>query len=83
MNILQNEAIAPAWAYSTVQQFCKRYPAFTVGGMRYQIFNEGTNGLKEAGAIIRNGRKVLIKESAYFAWLEGNQSYKSNNGGVK
>jgi hypothetical protein len=44
--------------------------------MRAQIFNETTNGLKEAGAIVRNGRKVLIKESAYFNWLE------SKNGGL-
>jgi hypothetical protein len=38
--------------------------------MRAQIFNEDKNGLREAGAILRSGRKVLIKESAYFAWLE-------------
>ena len=66
----QIEAIQSAWIYSTVQQFVERHPAFTLGGMRAQIFNENINGLKEAGAILRNGRRVLIKESAYFAWLE-------------
>ena len=70
----QTEAIQTAWLYSTVQQFCDRHPAFTLGGMRHQIFHEDTNGLKEAGAIVRNGRKVLIKESAYFEWLENSQN---------
>jgi hypothetical protein len=71
MNTQQTtEAMQAAWIYSTVQQFVERHPAFTLGGMRAQIFNEDTNGLKESGAIVRNGRRVLIKESAYFAWLE-------------
>ena len=38
-----------AWLYSTVNQFVERHPAFTLGGMRSQIFNETSNGLKEAG----------------------------------
>jgi hypothetical protein len=66
----QTEALQTAYLYLTVKQFCERHTAFTLGGMRHQIFHETTNGLKEAGAIIRSGRKVLIKESAYFAWLE-------------
>ena len=70
----QTETIQTIWLYSTVQQFVEHHPAFTHGGMRAQIFNEDTNGLKEAGAIVRNGRKVLIKESAYFAWLEAQQN---------
>ena len=53
----------------TVQQFADRFPAFPVGGLRWQIFNEGSNGLKEAGAIIRVGRKVLIDVQHYFAWI--------------
>ncbi len=78
MTTQQNEVIQTAWLYSTVNQFVERHKAFTLGGMRQQIFYEDTNGLKEAGAIVRNGRKVLIKESAYFAWLEAQQ-----NQGVK
>ena len=72
----QSEAIQTAYLYLTVNQFVARHCAFTHGGLRAQIFNEDTNGLKEAGAIVRNGRRILIKESAYFAWLE------SKNGGV-
>ncbi len=59
--------------YSTVKQFCERHPAFTEGGLRFQIFNEKTNGLKESGAIVRMGRKVLINEEKYFQWLESQQ----------
>lgn len=73
---MNTEQTQTAWIYLTVNQFVARHQAFTLGGMRAQIFNETTNGLKEAGAIVRNGRKVLIKESAYFNWLE------SKNGGV-
>jgi hypothetical protein len=56
--------------YSTVKQFCQRHHAFTPGGIRHEIFNEDKNGLKESGAIIRNGRKILINEQKYFARLE-------------
>lgn len=59
------------YSYLTVNQFCEKHPAFKVGGLRFQIFNEDKNGLKKSGAIIRNGRKVLINEFKYFAWLEG------------
>lgn len=54
---------------NTVPQFVEHNPAFTVGGLRWQIFNEDKNGLKEAGAIIRIGRKVLIDADKYFSWV--------------
>ncbi len=56
--------------YFTVQQFTSKHPAFPLGTLRHQIFHEATNGLKKSGAIIRNGRRVLIREDKYFAWLE-------------
>lgn len=34
------------------------------------IFNEHQNGLAKAGAIVRVGRKVLIDEAKFFAWIE-------------
>lgn len=78
MTTQQTEAMQPVWLYSTVQQFAKRHPAFTVGGLRHEIFNAETNGLAESGAIIRNGGKVLIKESAYFLWMESRAKQQSN-----
>jgi len=58
----------------TVKQFVKENPAFTVGGIRFQIFNEDNNGLKNAGAIIRLGRKVLIDTDRYFNWVYSQNS---------
>lgn len=54
----------------TVKQFCERYPAFNYGGIRFQIFNEKSNGLYEAGAIVRVGKKVLIDVQRFFEWVE-------------
>jgi hypothetical protein len=59
-----------AFTYLTVIQFCEAFPAFKVGGVRSQIFNESSNNLKASGAVVRNGRKILIKPERYFAWIE-------------
>ena len=53
----------------TVVQFSKNNPAFPIGGLRWQIFHEDKNGLKDAGAIVRVGRKVLIDADRYFDWV--------------
>lgn len=55
---------------STFKQFDKKYDAFTEGGMRYEKFNEKTNGLKEIGAFVNVGRRVLINEHRYFLAIE-------------
>ncbi len=52
----------------TVRQFSERHPAFTQGSLRNLIFNAKTNGLDSA--LVRIGRKVLIDESAFFAWID-------------
>ena len=56
----QQTAIAAIHIYSTVKQFCERHQAFTQGGIRHNIFNEATNGLKESRAIVRNGRPAIL-----------------------
>ena len=56
---------------STVKQFHKRHPAFPEGGLRHRIFHAESNGLAESGAIVRNGRRVLIDEERFFDWLVG------------
>jgi hypothetical protein len=68
----------------TVAQFAERNPAFTEAAMRNHIFKaderEGANGkipgngLLEAGAIVRIGRKVLIDEERFFEWVDAQQS---------
>jgi hypothetical protein len=70
MNHQQTEALQTAWIYFTVQQFTKKHPAFTIGGLRSLIFNENSNGLAKSGAIVRIGRKVLINEVKFFGWVE-------------
>jgi hypothetical protein len=62
---------------STVNQFTEKQPAFTTGGLRSLIFNEHSNGLAKSGAIVRIGRKVLIDDAKFFAWVESqNQGCK-------
>ncbi|MEW8253848.1 MAG: hypothetical protein AB2747_05820 [Candidatus Thiodiazotropha taylori] len=56
--------------YRTIKQFVNENQAFSEGGLRWEIFNEATNGLRESGAILRNGRKVLIHVPRYFRWLD-------------
>ncbi|WGS85835.1 hypothetical protein [Methylomonas sp. UP202] len=69
MNQQQNKAVQTAIIYSTVNQFAAKHPAFTKGGLRALIFNENTNGIAKAGAVVRLGRKVLIDETKFFAWV--------------
>lgn len=65
--------------FRTVKQFTEENPAFTEGGIRFEIFNEETNGLKKAGAIVRNGRKVLIHVPRYFRWLDRKNGINTNS----
>lgn len=62
----------------TVKQFAQKHPAFSEASLRYHIFNEETNGL--SAAIIRIGRKILIKEDAFFNWIEAQQTHNSKRG---
>jgi hypothetical protein len=55
---------------STFKQFTKKYPAFCESGIRYQRFNEPTNGLKEFGVFVNDGSRVLINDERYFLAIE-------------
>jgi hypothetical protein len=55
--------------YLTVKQMAQRHPAFSESSLRYHIFHEKQNGL--SSAIRRVGRKILIREDGFLAWLEG------------
>ncbi len=59
----------------TVRQFAEKHPAFTQGGLRWQIFHEKSNGLAESGAILRVGGKVLIDESRFFKWIDSQNGF--------
>jgi hypothetical protein len=65
--------------YVTVEQCSARNPAFTVPALRNLIFKAESrpssrgeipgNGLAESGAIIRLGRRVLLDEAKFLAWV--------------
>ncbi|MBK6278513.1 MAG: hypothetical protein IPF57_10500 [Gammaproteobacteria bacterium] len=66
---------------ATVAQAAAAYPAFSHAALRDLIFKSEDrfnsrgdrikgNGLADAGAIIRIGRKVLIDLDAFDAWLD-------------
>ncbi|MEW8506892.1 MAG: hypothetical protein AB2598_09295 [Candidatus Thiodiazotropha sp.] len=65
--------------HRTIKQFVKDHPAFTEGGIRYEIFNCEINGLRESGAILRNGRKLLIHVPRYFRWLDEKNGIQAND----
>ncbi|MCC7487283.1 MAG: hypothetical protein IT529_20095 [Burkholderiales bacterium] len=52
----------------TVRQLSERFPAFSEPSLRWLIFNSQSNGL--AQALVRVGRRVLIDEEKFTAWLE-------------
>lgn len=54
----------------TKKQFCEKHPAFTVPGLDWMFFHRESNGLRESGAVIKLGRRVLIDENRFFAWLD-------------
>lgn len=63
----------------TVEQFSARNPAFTQSSLRNLIHKANPrhsskgiipgNGLIEAKAIVRKGRRVLIHEANFLAWV--------------
>ena len=64
-------------SYLTIKQFSAKHPAFPMGGMRHRILFAPTNGLAESGAIVRNGRRVLIHEQKFFDWVEASNKTKT------
>ena len=75
------DVLSSSNGYATVRQFAERNPAFSEASVRNLVFKADSresslgripgNGLIEAGAIVRIGRKVLISEQRFFAWVEG------------
>lgn len=59
---------------NTVRQFAERNPAFSEASLRWKIAKAEENGLAEAGAILRHGRRVLIDADKFFNWLESRQN---------
>lgn len=78
-------ALQPRRRLATVAQTAAAYPVFSQAALRDLIFkaedrfnSKGDripgNGLAEAGAIIRVGRKVVLDLDAFEAWLDSRAS---------
>ena len=42
-----------------------------LGGLRHLIFNSKANGFNRC--VVRSGRRILINETKFFEWLDGNE----------
>ena len=58
-----------------LRDFADRGP-FTEGSLRWLVFNESSNGLREAGAIVRLGRRVFIDEAKFDGWIDSQNASK-------
>ena len=57
----------------TIRQFAESVPAFSEASIRWMVFNSKSNGLADSGAILRNGRRVLIDGEKFSTWLKSRQ----------
>jgi len=61
----------------------KRVAAFVAGSpftenqLRWWIFNATTNGLDEAGGVVRVGRGVYIDVDAFDRWIEAQNAQRA------
>ena len=60
----------------TVEQTAKEIPAYTEAALRWKLFNRETNGLAKSGAIIKDGRRVLIDLPKFIEWLRSSDSIR-------
>ena len=67
---LTNET--PARALYTIKQIAQRHAWATEPALRSLIFRADENGLSRA--IRRVGRRVLLDEDEFLAWIEGQNS---------
>ena len=69
MSDVQNSkhvSLSPKPNLKSLKRFAVDNPDFTEASLRWLIFNENTNGLKQHRAIIRFGRRVFIDEDRFF-----------------
>ena len=58
--------------YLTVKQFVEKHPAFSIGGIRSAIFWKRAE-LEQAGAIAQMGRRILIDEPRFLAFVQSGE----------
>lgn len=57
----------------TVKQWVRIHPWPTEAGLRHLIFFAAQNGFE--GVIRRAGRRILIDETAFFAWIDAQKPW--------
>lgn len=57
--------------YLTVKQTAKENEWLTEAALRQLLFEAQTNGLAKSGAIKRIGRRILIEQTKFLDWIEG------------
>jgi len=57
--------------FLTVRQLAEKHPANSQSSIRWLLFTQPP-GFKNC--VRRLGRKILIEESAYLEWLDGNKA---------
>ena len=67
-------ASAPPTRFIPLTDWNQHHAWPPIGGLRHLVFFERTNGFDQV--VRRVGRRVLLDEAAFFAWVDG-------NGGVK
>jgi hypothetical protein len=55
--------------FITMQEYIERHTWPPAGGLRHLIRNKNNNGLAEANVIHRVGRRILIDEKGFLAWI--------------
>lgn len=60
--------------YMTVKQLAEKYPFMTEGAIRWQVFNQERTGFKKC--LVKMGRRVLISEEGFLAWVESHREDK-------
>jgi len=80
---MQQDQTAPR-QLDPVKRFAENFPAWTEASLRALVYASQdrvasggriikSNGLAEAGAIVRVGRRVLIDRLAFFSWVANQQ----------
>ena len=71
----------------TIAQFSKRYPAWSERSLRALIYaaEDRTasggrvikgNGLRQAGALVHVGRRILVDVHGFFGWIAAQQKQR-------
>lgn len=66
----------------TISQFAQAHHGLSESALRWQIFRAAENGLDQAGAIRRVGRRVYIIGERYLQWLDSGASARPTHPAV-